>query len=119
MTGDRMKGHRERVGDSHLIGHALGYGMQHAVMGGHQLGVAAGDVGRNAGMDACLDVAVGEAPAQAVVPGFACGTGRFDTPRPARQPRVEHHPLTDIEPACLRSERNDVRHHFVPHHLRE
>ena len=43
------------------------------------------------------DVAVGEAPAQAVVAALARRARRVDAARPARQPRVEHHPLADLE----------------------
>ena len=98
MARDRVQRHRERVGEhGELIGHRVGHAEQHAVVGRHQLGVSAGHVGRYAGVDAGLDIPVGEAPAQAVVAVFACGTGRFDPTRTARQPRVQHHPLPDLQ----------------------
>src|ERR1700692_5036596 len=70
-------------------------------------------------MDAGLDVALTDAPAQALMAVFARGTTWFDAARPARQPRVEHHPLADFQPTCRRAQRNNVGHHLMAHHLRE
>ena len=120
MPGDRVQRHRERVGeDGEFVGHRLGHRVQHAVVRRHQFGVAAGHVRRHPGVNARLDVAVGETPAQAVVTVFACGTRRFDTARPARQPRVEHDALSDVDTPCLGTHRHHVGDHFVTHHLRE
>ena len=120
VAGDRVQGHRERVGEhGHLVGNRVGHREQHAVVGRHQLGVSAGHVGRHPGVDAGFDVAVGEAPAQAVVAVLAGGARRFDAARPARQPRVEHHPLPDLHSPRLRPHRHHVGHHLVAHDLRE
>ena len=120
VAGDRVQGHRKRVGEhGHLVGNRIGNGEQHAVVGRHQLGVSAGHVGRHPGVDAGFDVAVGEAEAQAVVAALARGTRRVDAARPARQPRVEHHPLPDLHSSCLRTYRDHVGHHLVAHDLRK
>jgi hypothetical protein len=66
-----------------------------------------------------LDVAVGEAPAQAVVTGFACRTRGFDAARATRQPRVEHDALPDLKSARRRPQRHHVGDNFVTHHLRK
>ena len=118
MAGDRVQRHRERIGEHReLIGHLVGHAEQHAVVRGHQLGVAAGDVGRHTGVNARFDVAVGETPAQAVIAGFTCGTQRFDPTRRARQPRVQHHSLADIQPARLRAQRDNICDDLMAHHL--
>lgn len=70
-------------------------------------------------MDARLDATVGEAPAQAVVTALAGRARWFDPPWPARQPRVEHHPLTDFEPTRLGPQLHHVGDHLVAHDLRE
>ena len=120
MPGDRVQRHRERVGEHRdLVGHRIRHREQHAVVCRHQLGVSAGHIGRHPGVDAGLDVAVGEAPAQAVVAGFACRTTGFDAPRTTRQPRVEHHPLPDLESARRGTQRHHVGDDLVAHHLGE
>ena len=120
MPGDRVQRNRERVGEHRdLVGHRIRHGEQHAVVGRHQFGVAAGDVRRHPGVDARLDVAVGEAPAQAVIPGFACRTTGFDAAWSARQPWVEDDPLPDLQSAGGRTQCHHVGHDFVSHHLGE
>ena len=100
VAGDAVERHRERVGeDGVLVVDGVGHGEEHRRVGRHQLGVAAGGVARHAGVDAGADVAGGEAPAQAEVAGLAGRAERGDAPRRARQPRVEHHPLADVEAA--------------------
>ena len=120
MAGDGVQRHRKRVGEHRqLVGHRIGHREQHAVVSRHQLGVATGHVGRDAGVDPRFDVAVAEAPAQAVVTALAGRAGRFDAPRPAGQPRVEHHPLAHLETAGLRPHLHHVGDHLVAHDLRE
>lgn len=120
MAGDRMQGHRERIGEHRrLVANWPWNRKQHAVVGGHQFGVSAGYVRRHPGMDARLDATVGEAPAQAVVTALAGRARWFDPPWPARQPRVEHHPLTDFEPTRLGPQLHHVGDHLVAHDLRE
>ena len=120
MAGDRVQRHRKRVGEHRrLVGHRIGHWEQHTVVSRHQLGVAAGHIGRHPGVDPRLDVAVAEAPAQAVVPALAGRAGRFDAARPAGQPRVEHHPLAHLETAGLRPRLHHVSDHLVTHDLRE
>jgi len=81
VTGDRVQGDRERIGEhGHLVGNRVGNAEEHAVVRGHQFGVSTGHVGRYPGVDAWLDVAVGETPAQAVVAAFTGRTGRLDAP---------------------------------------
>ena len=84
-----------------------------------QLGVAAGGVARHAGVDAVADVALGEAPAEAEVAGLARRAERGDAARRARQPRVEHDALADVEALGLGAELGHLGHHLVAHHLRE
>jgi hypothetical protein len=118
MPRDRVQRHRERVGEHRdLVGHRIRHREQHAVVGRHQLGVTSGHVGRHPGVDTRLDVAVGEAPAQAVVSGFACRTTRFDAAWTTRQPRVENDALPDLESARRRTQRHHVGDDFVTHHL--
>jgi hypothetical protein len=68
-------------------------------------------------VDARLDVAVGEAPAQAVVAGFACRTTGFDAARTTRQPWVEDDALSDLESTRRRTQRNHVGDDLMAHHL--
>ena len=98
---------------------ASGTAVQHRRVGGHELGVAARRVGGDAGVQAGADVAVGEAPAQAVVAGLTGRADRVDAAGGAGQPRVEHDPLADLEPGGLGAERHDLGHHLVAEHLRE
>ena len=88
-------------------------------MGRHQFGVAAGHVCRHTGVDPGFDVAVAEAPAQAVVPARAGRAGRFDAPRPAGQPRVEHDALAHLQTAGFGSQLDHLGDHLVAHDLRK
>ena len=60
-----------------------------------------------------------ERPAQAVVADLARGTDRVDAARRAREPRVEHHAVADLEALGFGTERDDVGDDLVPEHLRQ
>ncbi len=97
MAGDRVQRNRERVGEHRLlVGHRIRNRKQHAVMCRHQFGVAAGHVGRHPGMDSGFDVAVGEAPAQAVVTTSHAGQGGWIP----RGPQDSHGLSTTRCPTC-------------------
>ena len=52
-------------------------------------------------------------------PTSHAGHTGVDAARPARQPRVQHDPVADLEPFGLGTERDDVGHDLVPEHLRQ
>ena len=65
------------------------------------------------------DVARGEAPAEAEVAGRAGRADRRDAAGRARQPRVEHDPVADVEPRGLRPGIVHHADHLVAEHLGE
>ena len=98
--GARWRGRRPRRGRPSprpRRATSSGTGMEHRVVGGHQLGPGARRAGDHADVDPGADVTLGERPAQVDVSGPARRAERRDAPGGAAQPRVEHHPLADLE----------------------
>ena len=81
--------------------------------------VAAVDVARGADVDAGRDRPDVERVAEAEVADLARRAHRRDAARPARQPRVQHDPVADLEAFGLGPERDDVGDDLVPEHLRQ
>ena len=85
MAQDGVHRHREGVGQhGQAVGHAVGDGDQHRVVGGEQVGPGAGGVGGHADVDTGAERAPGEAPTQIQVAGLARRAQRVDTPRARR-----------------------------------
>ena len=63
--------------------------------------------------------ALGEMPAQAVVARLTGRAGRFDAPRTAREPGVEHDTLAHFERRHRRPDLHHVGHHLVTKDRRE
>ena len=91
VTGDRVQRHRERVGEhGRLVRHRLRTRTA-CSRGRHRFRVATGHVGRHAGVDSGLDVAVTKAPAQAVI-------ALLDRPDKAVRSRAARRTATDRAP---------------------
>ena len=118
---DRVQRHRERVGEHReLVGDVVGHLEQLRVVRGHQLGVAA--VARPSTCRCgCRARSVRRRTTQHRLksPRLARRAHRRDAARPARQPRVEHDAVADLEPFGLGTERDDVGDDFVAEHLRQ
>jgi hypothetical protein len=121
MAGDRVERDRERIGeDGDLVGDVVGDGEHHrAGVGGHEVGVAAGGVAGDAGVDAVADLAVGEVPAEAVVALVARRALRLDAAGAAGEPRVQDDALAHVEAPRPGAELGDVGDDLVSHHLGE
>ena len=88
-------------------------------MGRHQLSPRSRCAGDDADMDSGTKVALGEVPAQVDVARLAGGTLRLNAAGAAAEPRIEYHPLTDVEPRGGRSHGHHFGDHLVPRHVRE
>ena len=120
VAHDGVEGDREGICEhGRLVGHGVGYRMQHRVVGSQQLGPGAGRVGDDTDVDARSELSLREAPAQAQVAGLARRARRIDATRAAGQPGVEHDALTDLESLCRRPELDHLGDHFVTGHVRE
>ena len=105
--------------DRHLVGHALGDGDEHRLVGGQVVGEATGRVLRRPGVDAGRDGALREVPAHAEVAGLARGARWVDAAGPAREPGVQDDALADLDGGDRGADLDDVGHHLVPEHRRE
>ncbi len=120
IAHDGVEGHRERVGhDRRLVGDPVGHGDEHGVVRRHQLRPRPGGARHHADVDAGADLPLGERPAQVDVPGLARWAERGDAPGGAAQPRVQHHPLANVDTAGGRSESHHLGHHLVARHVGE
>ncbi len=119
VAGDAVERNGEGVGHDHLlVGQLVGDGEQHRGVGREQVGVPAGGVAGDAGMDAGADGPGEEVVTKAEVTGLARRAQRRHL-RGARQPRVEHDPLPDLQALRLGTEGDDIGHDLVAHHLGE
>ncbi len=114
IAQDGVHRHGEGIGqDGEFVGHGVGHGNQHRIVGRQQLRPRPGGVGGHPDVDTGAELPGGEAPTQAQVPGGTGGAGGIDAARCAGEPRVEHHPVADLHPPRLGTELHHLGHHLV------
>ena len=120
MAHDGVERDGEGIGEhGRLIGDAVRNRDQHGVVCRQLLGPGSRCAGDDADVHPGSQITLREAPAEAQVPCLAGRAERLDAARRAGQPRVEHDPLADIEPAGRRTQGDDLRHDLVPGDMRQ
>jgi len=98
MPGDRVQRNRKRVGQHcDLVADGVGKGKQHRLMGRQIFSETTRGIPRGPRVNAGGEGALGEVPTQAEVAFAARATRGVDSAWSTREPRVQHHPLADLQ----------------------